>query len=491
MTGEAETGSARAWGGRFSEHPDRVAEGFTASILFDNRMVREDIRGSVAHVRMLGRQGIIDAASADAIEDGLWQVWDEVENGDFAFSIADEDIHTAVERRLRELIGPAQGKLHTGRSRNDQVATDTRMWTKAAILRISQGVLDLASALTRRASEHVDVVMPGYTHTQRAQPVLLSHHLLAYVEMLQRDAIRLQQAYERADVMPLGSGALAGVTYPIDRESVARDLGFGAISRNSMDAIADRDFVLDTLSALSMIQMHISRLSEELVVWSSGEYRFVQISDAFSTGSSIMPQKKNPDVAEISRGKTGRVFGHLMGVLTMMKGLPLTFNSDMQEDKEALFDAADTVEAVLTVFVGMVTGLKFDRERLEEAATGGFSLATDVADLLAKHGVPFREAHEVVGRLVRQCIDSDITFGDMTAEQWSALHPVFASQLPPLTARESVDSRDIPGGTAINRVLAEIAATGGRLQELDAWIAREQAVRAAVFCRNSNGSEGA
>jgi argininosuccinate lyase len=489
MMGEATAGLARAWGGRFSERPDELAEGFTASIMFDNRMVREDIRGSVAHVRMLGRQGIIDAADAESIEKGLWQIWDEVERGDFTFSVADEDIHTAVERRLRELIGPAQGRLHTGRSRNDQVATDTRMWTKGALLRITQGVLDLASALVVQASAHLDVVMPGYTHTQRAQPVLLAHHLMAYVEMFLRDSVRLRQAYERADVMPLGSGALAGVTYPIDRESVARDLGFAAISRNSMDAIADRDFVLDALSALSLVQLHISRLSEELVVWAGGEYRFVQISDAFSTGSSIMPQKKNPDVAEISRGKSGRVFGHLIGTLTMMKGLPLTFNSDMQEDKEALYDAADTVESVLAVFAGMVGSLTFNRERLAGAAIGDFSLATDAADLLARNGVAFREAHEVVGRLVRQCIDSEKTFSDLTSGEWTALHPVFATHRPPLTALESIDARDIPGGTATNRVAAEIEAAGDRLQAHRDWVEREQSVRSKVFRRNSTGPE--
>ncbi len=484
---ERSDSSSRLWAGRFAERPDSTAASFTASIMFDNRMVREDIRGSVAHVRMLGRQGIIDANDAATIEEGLWQVWDDVERGDFTFSVADEDIHTAVERRLRELIGPAQGRLHTGRSRNDQVATDTRMWTKGALLRLSAGVADLADALIDQAQANLDAPMPGYTHTQRAQPVLFAHHMLAYVEMLRRDAERLRQAYDRADVMPLGSGALAGVTYPIDRESVARDLGFAAISRNSMDTIADRDFVLDALYAVSMIQLHISRLCEELIYWSSGEFRFVQISDAFSTGSSIMPQKKNPDVAEISRGKTGRVFGNLMGTLTMMKGLPLTFNSDMQEDKESLYEAVDTVEQVLGVMRGMIATMTVNRERLADAATGDFSLATDAADLLARNGVPFREAHEVVGKLVRTCIEQSKTFEDLTDDEWAALHPVFASQKPPLTAIESIDARDVPGGTASVRVRGASDEASASLQALRSWIDREQQVRDAVLRRNSSG----
>lgn len=452
-------------------------------------MVREDIRGSVAHVRMLGRQGIIPADDAALIEDGLWQVWDDVENESFTFSVADEDIHTAVERRLRELIGPAQGRLHTGRSRNDQVATDTRMWTKGALLRIAAGVSGLAGVLIEQARANFDVPMAGYTHTQRGQPVLFAHHMLAYAEMLFRDLERLQQAYGRADIMPLGSGALAGVTYPIDRESVARDLGFAAISRNSMDAIADRDFVLDALVAFSMIQLHISRLCEELIWWSSGEMRFVQISDAFSTGSSIMPQKKNPDVAEIARGKTGRVIGNLVGTFTMMKGLPLTFNSDMQEDKESLYEAADTVESVLNVMSGMVATMKINRDRLAEAAIGDFTLATDAADLLARNGVPFREAHEVVGKLVRTCIDQGKTFEDLTDVEWASLHPVFSTQKPPLTALESINARNVPGGTATVRVTAAAELAASLNTEFQAWIAARQTSRDAVFTRNSQGPE--
>ncbi len=487
MSERSDSQGKKLWGGRFAVAPDEAAAAFTASILFDNRMVREDIRGSVAHVRMLGRQSIIPAEDAALIETGLWLIWDEVENGTFTYSVADEDIHSAVERRLRELIGPAQGKLHTGRSRNDQVATDTRLWTKGALLRTEESVLRLSESLLRLASNTTDVVLPGYTHTQRAQPVLLAHHLLAYVEMLARDLERLQQAFDRVDQMPLGSGALAGVTYPIDRESVATDLGFSAISANSMDAIADRDFVLDTMYALSMIQMHASRLAEELVYWSSGEFRFVTISDAFATGSSIMPQKKNPDVAELSRGKTGRVLGHLTGLLATMKGLPLTYNSDMQEDKEALFDTVDTVNGVLAVMSGMIDTLTVNEQRMAEAAVGDFSLATDAADLLARNGIAFREAHEIVGNLVRTCVESNRTFEDLSVEDWTSIHPLFGQQRPPLNAMESVSARDVPGGTAPNRVIQALASAEERLASQRIDLAARQDRLETVMTAGSPG----
>ncbi|HEY8446061.1 MAG TPA: argininosuccinate lyase [Thermomicrobiales bacterium] len=492
-SGAGEKGSTKAWGGRFSTSPDARSEAFTASIGFDHRMIREDIRGSVAHVRMLGRQRIIDPAEAEAIERGLWRIWEEVEEGTFSYSISDEDVHTAVERRLRDLIGPVQGKLHTARSRNDQVVTDLRLWTKGAIVSLASGVIDLAQALLDRAAEHQDTIMPGYTHTQRAQPVLLAHHFLAYVAMLERDLDRLQEAYRRLDRLPLGSGALAGVTFPIDRESVAADLGFAGITTNSLDAVSDRDFVLDVLYACSLIALHISRLCEELVYWSTGEFRFVEFSDAFATGSSIMPQKKNPDVAELSRGKTGRVFGHLMGTLTVVKGLPLAYNSDLQEDKEALFDTVDTMLAVLGVVPPAIRTLHINRERMSEAAIADFSLATDAADLLARNGVPFREAHEIVGRLVRRCIEQGITFADLTDEEWAAVHPVFATQRPPLTARESVEARDVPGGTAPNRVAAAHAAARAAIERAQAWVAERRDALARVMSppAASAGSEPA
>ncbi len=487
MTDRLGAGTTKAWGGRFATAPDARSEAFTSSITFDNRLVREDIRASVAHVRMLGRQGIVGPAEAAEIEEGLWCVWDEVEAGTFAFGLADEDIHTAVERRLRELIGPVQGKLHTARSRNDQVATDTRLWTKGAILELTAGVVELSRALLDVAAAHLDAVMPGYTHTQRAQPVIVAHHLLAYVAMLDRDLDRLRDAYRRLDVLPLGAGALAGVTFPIDRASVAADLGFAGITANSLDAVADRDYVLDVMHACALIALHISRLASELVSWSSGEFRFVELSDAFTTGSSIMPQKKNPDVAEIARGKTGRVFGHLIGTLTVVKGLPLTYNSDLQEDKEALFDTVDTVLGVLRVMPPVVQTMRFNRQRLAEAAVADFSLATDAADLLARNGVPFREAHEVVGRLVRLCLEDDITFADLSAEEWSTIHPVFANQRPPMTAWESVSARDVPGGTAPDRVKAAHADASAQVDAAREWFSERQEQLAAVMRRGSTG----
>jgi argininosuccinate lyase len=485
--GSQAAGTGKAWGGRFATAPDARSEAFTASIMFDNRLVREDIRGSVAHVRMLGRQGIVAPDEAAAIEEGLWRVWDEVEAGTFSFGLADEDIHTAVERRLRELIGPLQGKLHTARSRNDQVATDTRLWTKGAILELAGGVVALSRALLDVAAAHMDAVMPGYTHTQRAQPVLVAHHLLAYVAMLDRDLDRLRDAYRRLDQLPLGAAALAGSTFPLDRVSVAADLGFAGITANSLDAVSDRDYVLDVLHACAMISLHVSRLAAELVSWSSGEFRFVELSDAFTTGSSIMPQKKNPDVAELARGKTGRVFGHLLGTLTVVKGLPLAYNSDLQEDKEALFDTVDTVLGVLRVMPPVVETMRFNRERLAEAAIADFSLATDAADLLARNGVPFREAHEVVGRLVRRCLEDGITFAELSEEEWAGVHPVFATQRPPLTAWESVSARDVPGGTAPGRVREGHAAAAARLEAAREWLQERQQQLGAVMRRGSTG----
>jgi argininosuccinate lyase len=363
------------------------------------------------------------------------------------------------------------------------VVTDTRFWTKGALIEIAGLVIDVIDALTEVADRHADTVMPGYTHTQRAQPVTVGHHLHAYITMFQRDLDRLAEAFRRADVSALGSAAMAGTTYPLDRELVAQDLGFGAISVNSMDAIADRDFVLDALFAFSLIQLHLSRLSEELVYWSSGEFRFVEISDAFSTGSSIMPQKKNADVAELTRGRSGRVFGNLLGTLTMMKGLPLTYNSDMQEDKDSLFEAFDTVQKALMVFPGMIRTLKFREDRLAEAAVADFILATDVADLLAKNGVPFREAHEVVGSLVGKCTAEGRTFADLSDAEWAGIHPVFATQKPPLTAEESVALRDIPGGTAPNRVREAIATSKEVTEVGRAMVSAERQKRERVLSK--------
>ena len=474
-------GSTKAWGGRFAQAPDRRLEAFNASVAFDVRLVREDIRGSIAHACMLGKQGIISAEDAMTLERGLWQVLSEVEDGDFTLTVADEDVHTGVERRLREIAGGVVGKLHTGRSRNDQVATDLRLWAKGAILGLMSGVLDLADALTETAAANPDLAMPGYTHLQRAQPVLLAHHLLAYVAMLHRDLDRLEDAYRRADVMPLGAGALAGVTYPIDRETTRSDLGFGAISANSLDAVSDRDFVIDVLYACSMIAMHLSRLAEEIILWASAEFRFLELADAFSTGSSIMPQKKNPDVAELARGKTGRVYGNLLSMLTIAKGLPLTYNKDFQEDKEALFDSVDTVVATLDVLPPMIRTARWRSSRMAEAATADFSLATDAADLLARRGIPFREAHEVTGELVASCVAEGKTFSDLTDAEWAAAHPIFATERPPLTAAESISARDVPGGTAPSRVRDQLKTARSALSEARARVTRRETERQAMM----------
>ena len=448
------TGSRMAWGGRFAESPDARLEAFNASVGFDVRMIREDIRGSIAHVRMLGRQDIVPVEDASTIEQALWQILTEVDTGAFSLTVADEDVHTGVERRLRELVGGVAGKLHTGRSRNDQVATDFRFWTRRMLLDIADGLVRFGEALLTVARDNADVIMPGYTHLQRAQPILLAHHMHAYGQMILRDLDRVREAYRRTNILPLGSAALAGATYPLDRESVAADLGFAAISANSLDAVSDRDFALDALYACSLIALHVSRLSEELILWSSGEFRYIEIADRFSTGSSIMPQKKNADIAELGRGKTGRVFGDLLALLTTMKGLPLAYNKDMQEDKEGLIDAVDTVLAVLDVFPPMLETITVHGDRTAAAAIRDFTLATDAADLLAKSGVPFREAHEIIGTLVGTCIAEGKTFADLTDEEWAAIHPVFAEQRPPLDGAGSVALRDVPGGTAPGRVAA-------------------------------------
>ncbi|HYO30127.1 MAG TPA: argininosuccinate lyase [Thermomicrobiales bacterium] len=474
-------GEKKAWGGRFAAGPDARLEAFNASVGFDVRLVREDIRGSIAHARMLGRQGIVAPEEATTLEEGLWRILAEADANELSLTLADEDVHTGVERRLRELVGPVAGKLHTARSRNDQVATDLRLWTKGALLDLAAGVLELRAAVLDVAAAYPDAPMPGYTHLQRAQPVLLAHHLLAYDAMLGRDLDRLKDAFRRTDVSPLGSAALAGATFPIDRRMVAEDLGFAATTTNSLDAVADRDFVLDALYACATIAVHLSRLSEEVCLWASAEFRFLLLDDRFSTGSSIMPQKKNPDIAELARGKSGRVFGHLLAMLTVIKGTPLAYNKDFQEDKEALFDAVDTVAIALDVLPPMLRTARFDRERMAAAAVADFSLATDAADLLARRGVPFREAHETVGKLVASCLAEGIGFEDLSPERWADVHPVFAVERPPLTALESVCARDIEGGTAPARVAAALAAANGALGSDRGWLSERQDARSVVM----------
>lgn len=479
-----QAGSRKAWGGRFSENPDVRLEAFNASVGFDVRMVREDIRSSIAHARMLGKQGIIAAADADVIIENLWKILGEVEAGEFSLTIADEDVHTGVEKRLRELIGATAGRLHTGRSRNDQVATDFRFWTKRQLIEIASGLVEMIDALLEISEKYRDVVMPGYTHVQRAQPVLFAHHMHAYSEMFVRDLERVRQAYDRADVLPLGSAALAGATYPLDRESVAQELGFSRISRNSMDAVGDRDFTLDALYACSLIAMHISRLSEELVYWGSGEFGYISIADRFSTGSSIMPQKKNADIAELGRGKSGRVFGNLIGLLVTMKGQPMTYNKDSQEDKEGLIDSVDTILAVLDVFPPMMRSITVHGEKTAEASVKDFTLATDAADILAKNGVPFREAHEIVGSLVGKCINDGKTFADLTDQEWAEIHPVFAENRPPLDGLGSTELRDLPGGTAPNRVNAAREELRSLVADERAWVLQSRAAQDAIFTRD-------
>jgi argininosuccinate lyase len=442
----------KLWGGRFAAATHQLAERLNASIPFDQRLVRQDIAGSIAHATMLARQGIIDASDAGQIVGGLRRVHAEITTGDFVFRIEDEDIHMAVEQRLRALVGPAAGRLHTARSRNDQSILDLRLWVREALVELSAALLEAAGAMLDLGERYPDAVMPGYTHLQRAQPVLFAHHTHAYATMFLRDTDRLADAYRRVNVLPLGAGALAGVTYPIDRAFVAGLLGFEAVSVNSMDTVADRDYVLEVLAALGIVASHLSRLAEELILWTTAEFGFAELDDAFSTGSSIMPQKKNADICELMRGKTGRVYGALVGLLTTVKGLPLTYNKDLQEDKEGLFDAVDTVLTLLQVLPPMLATLRMRPERMAEAAIGGFSLATDVADELARRGVPFREAHEIVGRLVAWCITEDRTLESLTPLEWAGVSEVFAGRLPTVTLEAALAGRDVPGGTAPNRV---------------------------------------
>ena len=398
---------ATLWGGRFQKSTDKKVDDFNSSIRFDKRMYRQDIRGSIAHATMLGKQGIIPKEDADKIVKGLGEILADIEAGKVEFLIDAEDIHMNVEKLLTDRIGDAGKRLHTGRSRNDQVALDLRMYLMDEGVEIKEMLLALLEVLTELAKKHTATIMPGYTHLQKAQPITFAHHLIAYFEMFRRDLTRLDDWRERCDSMPLGSGALAGTTYPLDREFVAGELGFSKVTKNSLDGVSDRDFAVELASVLSLIMMHLSRFSEELILWSSHEFSFVEMDDSYSTGSSIMPQKKNPDVAELIRGKTGRVYGHLIGLLTTMKGLPLAYNKDMQEDKEPIFAAVDTVKLCLPVFCDMISTMKVREDNMLKGAKGGFTNATDAADYLVKKGMPFREAHEVVGKLVFYAISKD------------------------------------------------------------------------------------
>lgn len=443
---------------RLEKPADELVIKYTSSLPFDWRLYHHDIKGSIAHARMLAKQDIITDEDAVAITRGLAEIESEIENGKFTFKPEMEDIHMAVEARLKEKIGGIAGKLHTARSRNDQVATDLRLYLKNTINDTNKSIIGLQSVLIDLAENHIDTVLPGYTHLQPAQPVLLAHHYMAYFEMLERDKERFHDCLKRTDIMPLGSGALAGVSYDIDREFVAEELGFISVSKNSMDAVSDRDFVVEYLSAAAITMMHLSKMAEELIMWSGSEFGFVELDDSYATGSSIMPQKKNPDVAEISRGKTGRIYGHLMGLLTTLKGLPLTYNRDLQEDKEGVFDSADTLILSLSIFAQMLQNIKIKPANMLKSIDQSYILATDLADYLVKKGESFRVAHGIIGRLVTYCVKETKTFPQLTLEEYRQFSSSFAEDVFEITAETSINSRDNIGGTAKKRVLKEIEA---------------------------------
>ena len=453
-----EQADKKLWGGRFQKSADAAMEDFHSSISVDQRMAREDILGSLAHARMLGKQGIIPQADADKICEGLLSLLADYEAGKLAFSKSAEDIHMNMELLLTERIGEPGKRLHTGRSRNDQVALDCRLYMIHGTDATIENLIALQTSILETARAHTHTVMPGYTHLQKAQPITLAHHLMAYFEMFRRDVERLQDCKKRMDYMPLGAGALAGSTYPLDRELVRAQLGFSAITRNSLDSVSDRDFCIEYAGCASIIMMHLSRFCEELILWSTDEFRFVEMDDAYSTGSSIMPQKKNPDVAELIRGKTGRVYGDLTTLLTMMKGLPLAYNKDMQEDKEAVFDALDTVNGCLSIFTRMFSTLRFNTDKMLAGAGRGFTNATDAADYLVKKGVPFRTAHEIIGKLVFTCLSQGKALSDLTISELRNISPSFEDDVfDSISLIACVEGRSLPGGPAPEAVEKHIA----------------------------------
>lgn len=447
----------KLWGGRFSKSTDSMVDDFNSSIRFDQRLYKEDILGSIAHVSMLGKQNIIPIEESEIIKKELKVILRDIEDGKIEFDIEAEDIHMNIEKILISRIGDIGKKLHTGRSRNDQVALDMRMYVKKEIKEVQSLVLKLQSVLVKLAKEHLETIMPGYTHLQRAQPITLAHHLMAYFEMFKRDVERLNDAYKRTNILPLGSGALAATTYPLDRYAVAEELRFSDVTYNSLDGVSDRDYCIELLNALSLIMMHLSRFSEEIILWSSHEFHFIELDDAYSTGSSIMPQKKNPDIAELVRGKTGRVYGDLMSLLTTMKSLPLAYNKDMQEDKEVVFDAIDTVKMCLPIFTAMIETMKVLKDNMYHAAGGGFTNATDAADYLVKKGLPFRDAHEIIGKLVLYCINHNTSLERLTLEEYKQLSPIFDEDIfQAISLEECVNKRNIIGGPAKEMVLQHI-----------------------------------
>jgi argininosuccinate lyase len=460
------------WGARFSKSLAESVADFTSSLAVDFRLLPEDVAGSLAHARMLGRQGIVAHGDVAAIVDGLRRVFEQLSAEPLPDPRRWEDVHSLVEGRLHQEIGEPAGRLHTGRSRNDQVALDLRLYARRALCDGIELLLNLQSALLELAERYPDAPMPGYTHVQRAQPVLVAHHLLAYREMFQRDLDRLRDAYSRADVLPLGSAALAGAAYPLDRVYVAGLLGFSAISRNSLDAVGDRDFAVEQLAALALVAMHLSRLAEELVLWCSAEFGFARMDDGYATGSSIMPQKKNPDVAELVRGRTGRVYGNLAALLTVLKGLPLSYNRDLQEDKALYFESVDSVHACLQLTAEMVRTLELRSERLRETASGGFSTATDLADFLVRQGLPFRQAHGVTGAVVN-AVDArgSDRLSDLPPGELAGFHPLLAEQEPDLSVDASLAARDLPGGTAPRRVHLALGEAARAAATQRAWLA--------------------
>ena len=449
---------AQLWGGRFTKETDKLVYNFNASISFDKKFYKQDMRGSMAHVKMLAKQGILTEEERDAILAGIEGILADVESGKLKITDEYEDIHSFVEAVLIDRIGDPGKKLHTGRSRNDQVALDMKLYTRDEVTALDRLLKELLETLLTLMKKHMETYMPGFTHLQKAQPITLAHHMGAYFEMFKRDRQRMKDIYRRMNLCPLGSGALAGTTYPLDREYTAELLGFDGPTLNSMDSVSDRDYLIELLSAMSTVMMHLSRFSEEVIIWNSNEYNFVEIDDAYSTGSSIMPQKKNPDIAELVRGKAGRVYGALMSLLTPMKGIPLAYNKDMQEDKELVFDAVDTTKGCLALFTGMLKTIKFNKSRMEESAKNGFTNATDAADYLVNHGVPFRDAHGIVGRLVLYCLEKKISLDDMSLEEFKAISPVFEEDIyEAISMRTCVEMRNTigaPGRAAMEDVIA-------------------------------------
>ena len=447
----------KLWGGRFTKETNELVNNFNASISFDQKFYKQDITGSIAHAKMLGATGIISAEESEQIQNGLKEILEDIESGKLEITDEHEDIHTFMEATLIERIGDAGKKLHTGRSRNDQVALDMRLFTRDEVLNVDAEVKELMAVILRIMKENTNTYMPGFTHLQKAQPVTVAHHFGAYFEMFKRDRSRLADIYKRMNYCPLGSGALAGTTYPLDRELTAELLGFDGPTLNSMDSVSDRDYLIEFLSSLSTIMMHLSRFSEEICIWNSNEYKFIELDDAYSTGSSIMPQKKNPDIAELVRGKTGRVYGALMSLLTTMKGIPLAYNKDMQEDKELSFDAFDTVKGCVSLFRGMIDTMHFNNERMEDSAKKGFTNATDAADYLVKKGVPFRDAHGIVGQLVLLCIDKGIALDDLTLDEYKAISDVFEDDIyEAISLKTCVEKRltlGAPGSEMMEKVI--------------------------------------